>query len=313
MNRIQYLETAIEERKHLIQDRQDRQISFAQELACSSMEGFIEELQEQLRIEKEKREKEVIEIRLQGHGVNQGDLPLKLLGDISKHLAASWHAASSRIATGKEPWGRIAERITGQVNLRFAGLAPGSTRLFITGDTAPDLFGRSLLEDSLSKTFKLLNAQEPEILTDIVDDLGFRYTKHLTKFLDLLSKWEIEPQMSWRDPSEQEHRWEADISRIQYLTSNLENVGNPEVESIEIYGQIEMIDSRGKLAVIDDVNQLRYLGKFTHNLMKIITKLHIKDHVRINLDKHTRRNLITNKKLIAYHIKEIFHKEDSTV
>ena len=54
----------------------------------------------------------------------------------------------------------IPSDIISKMDLRLADIAPGSARVFITGKLEADMFGHSLLEDSLTGALDLLMSED---------------------------------------------------------------------------------------------------------------------------------------------------------
>ena len=138
------------------------------------------------------------------------------------NLADLLLAAAAKLHHGQDLSGMIPSEITQPINLRFAEIGHGSSRLYITGDTSPDLFGVSLLENSLSGLFDLLNQDINQGLSEQVDNLGLRSSHALAKFLKALRQKHIEIDISWTGGNEQKHIWHGRRDKIQMLETLLD-------------------------------------------------------------------------------------------
>ena len=169
MNEIKKIEAQIIEIAKMLEQAEALLLAepnnFSYQINIDTIKSQISELEKQLQHEKAKRDKEVIEIRLIGKSAN-GTLPLEVLAKLADGFSGTILNASLFIQFGKKKNKEKIKEVHDIVDLRLAGIATGSTRLFITAKNAPDLFGRSLSEESLNHSFNLLQSQSPEELTD---------------------------------------------------------------------------------------------------------------------------------------------------
>ncbi|MBO9471794.1 hypothetical protein J7355_17010 [Endozoicomonas sp. G2_2] len=223
---------------------------FAQEIALGSMRNHVDDLQQQLAHAKAQREVEVVELRLSGQKAQNGTLPLDLLGSLATHIARFLYATASRHERGLEARGPFREELKEMLGLRFGGLAAGSTRVFITGKTNPDILGRSLLEDTLETTFSLLtDFQQEDALMAQVHALGDRGTKKLTNLIDALQKAQLEASILWRAPDHSKYEWTANATTIAALSDRLHQISAQTREVIQIEGIVHLIGRNGRIEV----------------------------------------------------------------
>lgn len=223
---------------------------FAKEIAVGSMRHHVDDLQQQLAHAKTQREVEVVELRLSGQKAQNGTLPLDLLGSLATHIARFLYATASRHELGLEARGPFREELKEKLELRFGGLAAGSTRLFITGKTNPDMLGHSLLEETLETTFSLLtDFQQDDALMEQVHALGDRGTKKLTNLIDALQKAQLEASILWRAPDDAKHEWIADATTIVALSDRLHQISAQTQETIQIEGIVHLIGMNGRIEI----------------------------------------------------------------
>jgi hypothetical protein len=305
------LETKLAAAEKLISEKSNllsQGSNFALELSINSLNSHIEDLSFQLKTAKEQREKEVVELRLIGNEVDNGTVPLELLANLSKYFSGLVTAASAKLKLGHDISGVIPTEITLPLNLRFADIGQGSSRLFITGDTSPDLFGESLLENSLNGLFELLNSDFNEGLSDQVHFLGLRSTHNLAGFLKVLRKRNIELELSWAAPNETKNFWKGGRDKIQILEKLLDGFSTSDPINATVCGVVELISRSGKLDIRqenDDLIKVTYSKK----LFSDVRKLRLGDNVRLDCKEVTVFNSSTEEEKKKYSLSKILWEE----
>ena len=271
--------------------------NLAVELSAATVEKHIGDLRTQLKLEKERREKEVIELRLVGDAAQNGSISLSLLSDLSKHFSAAIYSASYKAAKGNSPKGMIPKAISSTLNLRLSALATGSTKLYLTGDSAPDLFGFSLLEDSLEKFFGLVNSTGPEELTESVSKVGTRSAREINKLLKTLNAADMEMDVRWKKPSEEHVEWRGDRDAIIAMTNSLASIEDESPEYVKIGGELVMASLKSKFEILNN-DGTTYSGTYPLELLDSMKGLHIGDKVKGIVEKKTIKNRITGQRKI---------------
>ena len=288
MNGIERLENLIPETEEIIQEHRSKLVeepeNIAHQISLKHMEVQLAELQSELRNEKELREKEVIEIHLEGAAVQNGTIPLHLLAEIADSVSGAVLSASQRIKVGEKARGRIPRDIIETLDLRLAGLSAGSTVITISGNTAPDLFGNSLLEDSLRHTFQLLQSESPDQIAEAASEMGIRAVKKFNSFFKTLISSDIEAEVSWSTPAEQKFVWKGEKEKILMMSNSLDSLERLPSETIEFTGEIIMLHKRGRFE-IKDINDVTYRGVFPSQLLDAIVKLHIGEQCKGRIEK----------------------------
>jgi hypothetical protein len=278
--------------------------NFAYELSLITINKHIAELQHQLRREKEIREKEIIEFRLSGEIVKYGTVPLSILGDLIRNIADSVLSASYKIKKGINPKGAISKDIINTLDLRFAGIGPGSTRLFLTGKNLPDIFGHSLIEKSLEEILGLLNSKNHDELTEFASNIGIKSVQKIIKFLGTLNNADLEIEILWTSPSGKVLKWDGNSDNILWLSDFLEKLREVKSEYISYVGELIMgsLESRFK---IKDETGTPYLGDFPDELKEDIKKFHLGDKVAGIIQKNVIINQITGLEKTNYTLLKI--------
>jgi hypothetical protein len=303
MNIIKNLQSKLEEANEIYSSyesivKQDPN-NFAYKLSLSSLKNHISELQEKIKHEKMLRNIEVVEFSLQGTLAKFGSLPLHILGDLSKNLSAAILLASQHIKQGGTTRGKIPKDIINTLDLRLAGISSGSTKVFITGSTSPDLFGNSLLENSLENTFKLLESETPEKLTESVSTMGIRGVNKIKGLLKTLDKSDLEAEMIWSSPSQKNYHWIGKKNVILQMANSLDSIKSTEPELFQITGKFVMGSLKGQFE-IENKSGESYRGRFPSELVNDIETLHLGQIVEAKIEKNSIVNESTGQEKINY-------------
>jgi hypothetical protein len=265
-------------------------VDFASRLELHSMEAHLEELRQQLRTELMERSIEVVQVRLIGEAAHAGSIPLILLARLSSQFADAIHAASQRIKSGRQVV-RISQAIVDLLGLRLVDLAPGSTRLFISGSTSPDLFGNSLLGDSLQETFQIFEAEGDDDLAEAVSQVGIRSARGIREFLGTLKAAELSVELAWRTPDDKEKRWEGSYQSVSRLSRSLGNFKVSEATSLTVTGVAVTLSARGRFEIEGDGRI--YAGRFPADVLEMVQEIHIGQSIIATLERTVVFNTVT--------------------
>lgn len=278
---------------------------FSHKLSIDSLKSQIAELEKQLMQEKAKRDKEVIEIRLKGRTAD-GTIPLEVLAKLADGLSGTVLNASYFIQFGQKVKKIKVKEVHDIVNLRLAGISTGSTRLFITANTSPDLFGRSLAEESLKHSFNLLQSESADELTESASKIGKESVKKLYKFITTISNAELEVDLNWNSPTSQNYNWEGNKQTLLRVAQSLTNIQMNDPETIDFSGELISISLRGTFEIkLDDKRTIK--GEFPNNLLEEIKTLTIGSNYAGKMEKQTIVNMATESEKIYYTLISIHH------
>ncbi|MFK5926976.1 MAG: hypothetical protein QM483_10130 [Desulfuromusa sp.] len=292
MNNIAYLNKHITELSGLVETTEKYLLNapdnIATRLSLSSLNRKLGEMQLELKQEKERREIEVIEVRLKGAIASFGSIPLRALSEISRHLSDILQANSYKLWKGKEAGSRIPNELIELLDLRLAGIAPGSTKLYISASTNPNLFGQSLIEDSLSGTLRLLNVDKPAELDEALSEYSAKGIRSLSRLLGSLNKNDLEVDMTWNKSSGKAIKWKGTKNKINNLWMTLQQTKFMEPETMSVIGEIITLSSkgRGKLEIRPD-NGKDISCVIPSNLAKSIMSLKLGQQVKCHIEKKT--------------------------
>ena len=262
------------------------------------------ELRCNLSFEKQKREKEIIDIRLKGNLAKVGKLPLDLLGEFAKSLADCIVESSRKYQYGNKKGNKVLSLVKNTIDLRFDRLIPGSTHILVTGNSSPDLFGNSMIENALINTFELLNTKDDSDLLVKSEKYGGLGIKRLNKILSLSLLNNLEFDLEWSSPNSKIFKWEGDFDRIKQLNNSISKIESIVPEEIEISGILNMQSLKGQLEITDDEGKTIKVS-FPMNLLDKIKRYDIGDSFSAIILKNTLKNNITKEEKISFELKKI--------
>ena len=262
----------------------------ADELAANSLRFHIDQLETELKRALERRSVEVLDLHLDGEGLRDGSIPLKLLAQVGERVANAIQAGVQRRKTGKRVL-RLSPRTADLLDLRLAGITSGSTRLQVTGATAPDLFGESDLEQVLESTFHLLSEYRGGDLVENVSSLGVRAAREIRRLADLLAERAASLEFVWFTPTDQERKWSASTADLKELSAALGQYEEREPEELEVSGSVVTLSARGRFEL--DVGGRILGGTFPSDLQKGIRQLRIGQGVKATIRRTTVVNTVT--------------------
>lgn len=273
-----------------------------QKVFLSSTEKIKTDLEKKIRLLKSERAFELFNMRLIGPqmtGSIQLRSLLKLVPKLNSALEhSSWHFWNKSGISE-----RIDENFIRLLDLRLAGIEPGSTNLVIVGNTQPDLTGESALENALRAIFKLLSSSVDDLI-DNVHEIGISASKALSDLMSELEKENLAVELNW-GASDNYFRWNGRPAEITKIRTMLEEIGEPETFVDEIEGTVEALSSRGRIEIFSLSNKIKITAKFNLDLHEKINKLHLKSKGIFVIEKISFPIVATNKKKSIYILKDI--------
>lgn len=186
---------------------------------------------------------ELMDLRFIGPRAN-GSISLDAFIKIADPLSKAWKAAAYRIRHGLSE-GRVGKEIADILNLKLAGIAGGSTRVLVTGNTATDLSGESLLQSTLQQTFRLLTAKNDEFY-DAVDAVGGKAAHYFGDAMREISSAGMSAEFTWHSLAGK-HTWQGSSDEIKRIRTLLAAVAEPVTYTENISGSVSGITDTGKL------------------------------------------------------------------
>ncbi|HDS1132814.1 hypothetical protein JAK62_13805 [Stenotrophomonas maltophilia] len=301
MNRIASIEKMLEAARQSLADQRQAEAESEDVFAAASlnsMQVHVAELQHDLALAKAEHGKQVLSFKLNGPRLNDGSIPLHLLSRLSSLIERSMGYASYRIQNGREATRRIPEEIRRTLDLRLADVAMGSTELVITGNTSPDLTGESLLENSLSTVFRVLNA-EPTSVAQEAAEAGSMASRMIARMLTELEAENCTVDMVWTDSADRVHRWTAAPERVALVRQNLQLVTVRPPETFAVVGAVTLLSASGRIEVMDDDGR-KISAKFPRDLFDRVRHLKLGQRLSFSFERTTTTNVSVGQTLEDY-------------
>ncbi len=264
----------------------------------------LEELRGNLFFEKNIREKEVIDLRLKGKIAKAGRLPLDVLGEFAKSLAEVLSEIGRKNQFGDKYRNTDNKIVKRTIDLNFEKLVPGSTHIIVTGNTNPDLFGNSILENALNNTFELLNAEEQANLLDVSSKIGSAGIKKVNQFLKLSIDNELEFDLNWQAPNMERHSWQGNKDKLLLISNSISTIRDMAPTEVTIEGKIITLSLKGIIEVQDEEKRM-YKIHYPLGQLEKIRQYQIGDNCSLNCIQKSHVNSITREEKITYEFKEI--------
>ena len=169
---------------------------FFLQVAARNQEDAARFVRHQAQIEEADEIGELVDLRLLGPRAN-GSISLDWFVAAMEPLSKAWKLAAHRLRYGHDATRGVGADVVNALNLKLAGLSYGSTRIFVTGSVMPDLTGESLLQATLTQTFRLLNSRQDEFY-DAVDAVGGRSAHQMSGFMKALDDAGLAAQFAWQ-------------------------------------------------------------------------------------------------------------------
>ena len=221
---------------------------------------------------------ELIDLRFLGIRAN-GSIPLDWFIKAMQPLSKSWKLAAHRLRHGSDAARTVGSEISSTLNLKLAGLAYGSTRIFVTGNAVPDLTGESLLQATFVQVFRLLNSKQDEFY-DAVDAVGGKAAHQLSEFMKALDDGGYAAEFNWQSPKGLQ-RWDGRPDEITRIRALLDTIREPERYEETIVGRVAGIADTGRLDIRTDDGKISI--RFPLKLTDQVRRLTITSHAVIRV------------------------------
>ncbi|GAB3762697.1 hypothetical protein GCM10028817_41470 [Spirosoma pomorum] len=221
-----------------------------------SSKAHLDELTKSLIELKRERENEIIEIRLKGVDAQHGTLPLHMIGSLSLAFEETLVEIGKYAKYGTKKRKQAHSETRKELDVKLRSLATGSTRMFVSVESNPDIFGSSLSEVCLSRTFDVLRIDSTEELVETSMKVGSPALRTLNRFLKSLLDFNLEVDLNWQTPIDTELIWEGKRTTIQRIHSALESITQVDPFEIIIEGELvtQSLKGQGKFEIITDQN-----------------------------------------------------------
>jgi hypothetical protein len=273
-----------------------------QKVFLSSTAKIKADLENKIRLLKSERAFELFNMRLIGPQMS-GSIQLRSLLKLVPKLNSALEHGAWNFWNKSGVSERVDENFIRLLDLRLAGIEPGSTNLVIVGNTQPDLTGESALENALRAIFKLLSSSADNLI-DNVHEIGVSASKSISDLMSELEKENLAVEFNW-GASDNYFRWDGRPAEITKIRTMLEEIGEPEVSLYEVEGIVEALSSRGRIEIFSLTSKIKISAKFNLDLHEKINKLHLKSKGVFVVERITFPIAATNKKKSIYILKDI--------
>jgi hypothetical protein len=298
---ISQLSTVVEE--YSIALTKDPQ-NFSLKITIDNLRSQIDDLQNQLYQENLKRVKEIVQLRFKGKIAKFGTFPLSLVGGLTNSFSNAVFNTSKYFQFGNKGGVKIDNIINETIDLRLEGLGRGSTIFYLSAKTSPDLFGNSVIQNSLDNVFDLLNSQSPEQIIENISIVGSRSIKYYSDFFEELTKDDLELDLTWHTPNETIKKWDGTKEKILSLYNTLNSIKLSEPEEISFEGEIITLSLKGRFEILS-TDKERFYGIFPNELIEQIKQLHVGDFCKGTILKTIIFNAATGKEKHEFILREI--------
>jgi len=276
---------------------------FAARLELASLRPKLKSYRDKLAAENTERYKEVIELRFKGRKADYGSMPLHAIGALTDSFYNALFNTSKHVQYGDRQKKNGNKIIQETIDLRLEDIGKGSTILFISAKTSPDLFGNSIIQSSLDKTLGFLNSSDNDLMGNI-SNIGVGSIKFLSKLFKELNEDDLELDIKWRSPEDTTVLWEGSKEKILSLANTLSKIQIVGTERITIDGKVESLHLKGKMDVKDEEKN-RYSISFPFDLKEEVKTLHVGQPLVVETQKTTILNEATGRKRSEYSLVRI--------
>lgn len=194
---------------------------------------------------------EALEWRLVGQRLKFGEIPLSLLARIAEPLNKLILRAAYFARNRLEPQSGTGEDLASELDLRLVGVASGSARLFIKGNTFVDMTGRSALSDGIENLFEALTATDDfSAFYERLGDLGEAAAHSLRETLKAIEQEECSLELRWHSFIEPKS-WLATFDKVVQVRTLLDGTTDPVFRQAIVRGTVGLLAANGRLQVID--------------------------------------------------------------
>jgi hypothetical protein len=253
------------------------------------------------------RHKEVVQLHLEGPTVKRGTIPLSALADLSYTFSGSLTESALQLQYGKEKvTGKERSFVNEQLNLCLNSIEVGSTRLFVTGSTNPDLFGQSLMQQSVIGMYDLLETEDPEELLTRSLNSSRKALKETGKWLKTLGINRMECELIWDNTDYEIKRWEGTLPRIGQMVQSLGQIQATQSSSVPLSGSLITISLRGRGYIEIDIGKKELVRIGIANTQREeLNRLELGNIVEMTVKKSEFTNVLTRTTRYRYDLEKI--------
>ena len=278
---------------------------FAYQLQAGSLRSHIEELETYEAIHSIEGAYELVDVRMIARKFEAGSVPLNILSKSADEIRKMIGYAALRFVQGGISKKRVPRSLYDDLDLRLAGVLPGSSRLLIAAAAHRDLFDDGIAKHAIRRIIDVLETggRGTEFLESVAD-LGPASAKSLREFLKIIRENNGALELTWKYAGKNIRHWEASIGVIDDVTTALEQTVLKEQEKRLIEGKIEMLSKRERMQLrTNDGSVVKIL--FPKRLFSDVAELHLDQEVSLYCQITVSENPYTNEVTHHYELLEI--------
>ncbi len=279
--------------------------NFAAKLSVKSLKSQLDDLRKQLFIENTKRQKEVISLRFIGEEAKFGSIPLLSLGGLTDAFAGAIFEMSKFSQFGKRGGKKVNKIVKDSLDLRLNAIGAGSTILYISAKTSPDLFGESLTQQTFDNFLDFVSSENADAMIEKISEVGTASIKHYASFFKRLNEDNLEIDITVNSPfREQSLTWNGSSEKIISLYAALSTLNVSDPSPIEFEGEVISLSKKGTIEILSN-NGYNYRAKYPEAMLDAIVNLHIGQICNGRFLKTTVINSVSGKEKMEFDLIEI--------
>ena len=187
---------------------------------------------------------DLFEVRLIGPSADRGSMQVHKVFKLLEPMTQGLPLAAHRLRYGQEAIkGRVNADVRGELDLRLSGVAYGSTRLMLTGNSHADTTGTRLLPSALTQLFRVLAADEEDFY-DAIHAVGAQAARRFSEALKAVQQEELACEVRWHH-DEEPLTWEGSPHNLGRVIKLLDTLGEPDTFQQTLTGDVNVLRSRG--------------------------------------------------------------------
>lgn len=285
--------------------------SFAHEIAAASFATHVDELKQILTAEKADSSFEIVEFRLRAPAFRQGAVPLRMISHATEDIRRMIGYAALRLVQGGIKRKRVPDDLYDLLNLRLAGVLPGSSRLVVAAAAHRDLFDDGIAKDALNRIFTVLFSNgSGDAFLESVTDLGPSSARRLRDFLKLVRRYSAEVDFTWRYNGTVVQNWIGSSEVIEKVSNALEVTELREQDEIILTGRVELLSKRERIHLrLESGELVRIL--YPKSLLDLVSTFHLDQKLTLFCQVTETENPLTLESSIFYELLGIQGEQDA--
>lgn len=270
------------------------------QLTAKNQRDAAAEAERNLTIAEAGKSFEALEWRLVGQRMKFGEVPLSLLAKLAEPLNKLILRAAYFVRNGIEPLQGVGDDLPNELDLRLAGLMPGSARLFIRGTTSPDTTGASAFGSAVSNLFDVLAVTEDFTqFYERLGEIGEGAAHSLRDTLKALEQEECSLEINWHS-AQNPRTWSATFDQVIRVRTLLDGSAEPTYRQSLLEGTITLLAVNGRVQIVDFVGKKKTIRFNPKQQGEQVSVFRLGQQVELSVTERVVLDPITDYELIRY-------------